>query len=131
MFRRIERLRRALGDPDRPLPSLLVVAALELLLQQQLPGFLTGQRTALIDLGYRQAEEVALQVREPVGVLGGVMLTQQQRVQREQIVDLLRADLGGVLDVPRVDRVRVTADLDRRGARDQDCEERRNARRGR
>ena len=59
------------------------------------------------------------------------MLAQQQRVQREQIVDLLRADLRGVLDVPGVDRVRVRADLDRRGAGDQDCEERRSARRGR
>ena len=53
---------QALGDPDRPLAALLVVAALKLLLQQQLAWFLAGQRAARIDLGDREPEQVRLKV---------------------------------------------------------------------
>src|ERR1019366_8388345 len=47
------------------------------------------------------------------------MLAEQERVQREQVVDLFRADLGRVLDIPRVDCVRAGAYLKRGGAGDQ------------
>ena len=72
-----------------------MVAALELLLQQQLARFLAGQRAALVHLADREAEEVGLEVCEPVAVASGVVLAEQQRVQREQIVDLLRRTRAG------------------------------------
>ena len=53
---------QALGDPDRPLAALLVVAALELLLQQQLARFLAGQGAARIHLGDGEPEQVRLEV---------------------------------------------------------------------
>ena len=106
MFEAHREVAQRLGDPDRAVGALLVVAALELLLQQQLARFLAGQRAALVHLADREPEQVRLQVAEPVGVAGGVVLAEQQRVQREQVVDLLRRYLRGVLDVPRVDRVR-------------------------
>ena len=89
----------------------MLVAALELLLQQQLSRVLTCQRAARVDLADRDAEQVRLEVGEAVAVAARVMLAEQQGVEREQIVDLLRPDPGGVLDVPAVHGVRVPADL--------------------
>jgi hypothetical protein len=53
------------------------------------------------------------------------MVADQQRVQRDQIGDLLKRRVGRILGIPRVDRVLVAGGADRQmpGARHQPAEE--------
>ena len=62
---------------------------------------------ARVDGADGDLEQVALQGVQAVGVLAGAVVADQQRVQGDEVGDLLDRRAGRVLDVPRVDRVLV------------------------
>ena len=70
-------------------------------------------------------EQVALQGVQAVGVLAGAVVADEQRVQGDEVGDLLDRWAGWVLDVPRVDRVVISrgADGEVLRARDELAEE--------
>ena len=67
---------------------------------------------ARVDGADRDLQQVALERVEAVGVLAGAVVADQQRVQRDEVGDLLDRRARRVLDVPRVDGVLVGGGAD-------------------
>ena len=74
-------------------------------------------RGARVDGADGDLEQVALERVEAVGVVAGAVVADQQRVQADQVGDLLRRRPGRVRDVPGVDGVLVLGAADREMAR--------------
>ena len=105
--------------------GLVLGAAAQLLAEQPLAGHELLAGGARVDGADRDLEQVALQRVQAVGVLAGAVVADQQRVQRDEVGDLLDRRAGWVLDVPRVDRVLIGRGADRQvpRARDELAEE--------
>ena len=97
----------------RPGLGLVLGAGCELVAQQRLPRLELFAGGAAVDGADRDLEQVALERVEAVGVAAGLVVAHQQRVQPDQVGDLLRRRPRRVLDVPGVDRVLVVGGADR------------------
>ena len=96
--------------------GLLLGAAAQLLAQQPLARHELLAGGAGVDGADGDLEQVALERVQAVGVLAGAVVADQQRVQGDEVGDLLDRRVGRVLDVPRVDGVLVGGGADRQVA---------------